>query len=147
MGAGCPITNCAVKRKGVEFCWECEENGTCEKWAKHLKLGRQYDSFKCYQTLERDVAFIREKGVARFEKEQRAREQLLTEMLDGFNDGRSKTYYCIAVTVMEPGELRKALDKAEKTAEGLDPKGKARLLHGILDGIAARQGYLLKLRK
>ncbi len=147
MGAACSIINCAVKRKGVEFCWECDDNATCEKWRKHREYGKRHDSFKCYQAQERDIAFIRGNGVVRFEKEQQAREALLEEMLRDFNDGRSKSYYCIAATVMEPGEIRKALEKARRSAEGLDPKGRAKVLHGILDGIAGRKGYLLKLRK
>jgi len=32
MAAGCPFITCAVKKKGIEFCWDCEENKTCEKW-------------------------------------------------------------------------------------------------------------------
>ena len=68
-------------------------------------------------------------------------------MLQEFNEGRSKTYYCIAATVMEIEELEAALKQARATAENLDLKGKSKLLHGILDGVAAKKQYLLKLRK
>jgi hypothetical protein len=26
MAVGCPFITCAVKKKGIEFCWDCEEN-------------------------------------------------------------------------------------------------------------------------
>lgn len=147
MGAGCSFITCAVKRKGVEFCWECDESATCEKWMKHREFGREHDSFKCYQKLEDDIAFLENNGVETFEEEQGVREEILVEMLRDFNEGRSKSYYCIAVTVMETGELREALAKAENDSSSLDIKARAKDLHSILDGIAADRGYHLKLRK
>jgi beta-mannanase len=68
-------------------------------------------------------------------------------MLDNFNDGRSKSYYCIAATVMEIKELEEAMLKAIKDSNGLDVKDKSRILHKILDGIAEKKEYNLRLRK
>jgi hypothetical protein len=48
---------------------------------------------------------------------------------------------------MEIEELEAALKQARATAENLDLKGKAKLLHSILDGVAEEKQYLLKLRK
>jgi hypothetical protein len=145
--AGCPFITCALKKKGVEFCWDCEESDTCEKWAKHRKAGKKSDSFKCYQTLEDDIAFVRKNGVTGFEKLQKKRELLLKEMLREFNEGRSKSYYCIAATVLEIAELETALAEARKRSEGLELKEKSRDLHAILDEVARQQNYVLKLRK
>ena len=148
MAVGCPFITCAVKKRGIEFCWDCEENETCEKWRKHREAGRKVDSFKCYQKLEDDIAFIHQKnGVAEFEKLQKTKEKLLKEMLQEFNDGRSKSYYCIAATVLEIEELKEALTKAKKDSIGLEIKGKSKILHSILDEIAVRMNYCLKLRK
>ena len=144
---GCPFITCAVKKKELEFCWDCKESGFCQKWLAHRECGMHGDSFKCYQTLEKDIAFIQENGVEAFERTQQAKERLLCEMLREFNDGRSKSYYCIAATVMEEDELCNALAKARENSGGLDAKAKAKLLHGILDTIAAEKHYLLKLRK
>ena len=147
MAAGCPFITCAVKRKGLEFCWDCIENESCEKWKKHRDAGREHDSFTCYQKLEDNIVFIQKKGVDEFERLQKRREELLKAMLKEFNEGRSKTYYCITATVMEIEELEAALKQARTTAENLDLKGKSKLLHGILDGFAEKKHYLLKLRK
>lgn len=62
--------------------------------------GKRHDSFKCYQTLEADISFINKHGINEFEKMQKQREYLLKEILKDFNDGRSKSYYCIAATVL-----------------------------------------------
>ncbi len=147
MGAGCPFITCALKKKGVEFCWDCEESETCEKWAKHREAGKKADSFKCYQSLEDDIAFVRKNGVEEFAETQMKRELLLNEMLREFNDGRSKSYYCIAATVLEIAELEEALSEAGKNSEGLEQKEKARVLHSILDKIASKRNCYLKLRK
>ena len=31
MAIGCPFITCAIKKKGVEFCWDCKESKTCKK--------------------------------------------------------------------------------------------------------------------
>jgi len=147
MSAGCPFITCAVKNKGVEFCWQCKENETCEKWRKHRESSKRVDSFICYQKLEDNITFIQKNGVHEFEKIQKKREDLLKEMLHEFNEGRSKSYYCIAATALEIEELEEALTKAKKDSIGLEIKGKSKVLHSILDKIAERKNYYLKLRR
>jgi hypothetical protein len=147
IAGGCPFITCALKKKGVEFCWECKESETCEKWKKHRETGKKADSFKCYQKLEEDIAFIQKNGIAEFEKTQIAREELLKEMLQEFNEGRSKSYYCIASTVLEIKELKDALRKAGQGSKGIEIKEKSNLLHSIIDEITGRKNYYLKLRK
>ena len=147
MVVGCPFITCAIKKKGIEFCWDCEQNETCEKWMKHRNAGKKVDSFKCYRKLEDDIAFIQKNGVNEFEKLQKMREKLLEEMLQEFNEGRSKSYYCIAATILEIGELKEALTKARKDSTGLEIKDKSKVFHLILDELAERKNYYLKLRK
>jgi hypothetical protein len=125
----------------------CEENSTCEKWKKRREAGKHYDSFKCYQKLEKDISFIREHGVEEFENQQKIRESLLNEMLKNFNDGRSNNYYCIAATVLKIDELQDILHRAKEQSKNLQLKEKAKLMHSMLDLKAKEKGYLLKLRK
>lgn len=114
---------------------------------KHREAGKKYDSFKCYQTLEHDISFIQERGISEFERIQISREHLLKQMLTDFNEGRSRSFYCIAATVLTVEELREALTRARKESDGLDIKGKSKVLRSILDDIAEKKGYGLKLRK
>jgi hypothetical protein len=146
MAVGCPFIRCALKKKGLEFCWDCDLSAECPRWKKHREASRRADSFVCYQMLEDNIALAQKKGVAALARLLRRKEALLDRMLAGFNEGRSKSYYCIAATVMEPGELAGAIRKARKLSKGLDLKGKARTMHEVLDSIAAEKKYLLKLR-
>jgi len=147
MGAGCPFITCALKKKGIEFCWKCKENKTCEKWMKHKESAKKADSFTCYQNLEDNIAFIQKNGVDEFEHTQKIKEHLINGMLREFNDGRSKSYCCIAATVMETGELEEALTQAHQNSDGLDIREESRVLHSVLDEIARQRNYYLKLRK
>ena len=146
MSAGCPFITCALKRKGVSFCWDCEEGDGCARWARHRALGREGDSFTSYAALESNIALAERDGIAAFLEEQRLRERLLGEMLAEFNEGRSKSYYCIAATVLTPAELREALDSARSSAE-TDVRERSRALHARLDAAAEKRGVMIALRK
>ncbi len=147
MGAPCPFHNCALKKKRVEFCGFCNENMSCVRWRKHREMGKQHDSIVCYQKLEDNIHSIQKNGMMEFEKQQKTRENVVKSMLAEFNDGRSKTFYCVAATVLEIGELEKAIEEAREKSTNLDLKTKAGIMHSILDSIAENKKYLLKLRK
>jgi hypothetical protein len=145
LGGPCPILHCAVKRS-VDFCGDCSESKTCQKWQRHREMGKRQDSFKCYQKLEDDIVFLQKYGLAEFRKSQKVREKFLWQMLDKFNEGRSKSYYCLVATILEVDEMKKALAEAKAGSKGMDIKEKAKLLHSIFDVIAQKRKYYLKLR-
>ena len=68
-------------------------------------------------------------------------------MLNEFNEGRSKSYYCIAATVMAVNELRSAVEEAATVSKSLSVKERSKKMHAILDSIALKKGYRLNLRK
>ena len=147
MGAGCPFITCSVKKKGIELCTDCPEGETCGRWARHLEASLQHDSFVCYQKLQDNIRSIRQSGIDAFEEAQERRCRLLEAMLAGFDDGRSKSFYCVAATVMEPEELERAIASAEAPASGKTPKEKAKAMRQALEEIARGKNYLLALRK
>jgi hypothetical protein len=147
MAAGCPFITCAVKRKGIEFCWECDEGTSCERWANHREFGTTRDTFVCYASLEDNIGSIRREGLAAFIGEQCERQSLLEDMLAEFNEGRSKTYYCVAATTLEPSELRSALTSARRTASGMGVRDRSKALHSLLDSAASARAVKIALRK
>jgi hypothetical protein len=150
MAVGCPFISCAIKKKEVEFCWDCPEALTCKTWKDHREFSLLHDTFKCYQTLDKDIIFEKKNGLREFLFAQTLRTDLLKKMLQDFDEGRSKSYYCIVATVFMPYEIRDALEKAWEVIEAsttLAIKEKAKLLHSILDEKAKEKGYNLKLRK
>jgi hypothetical protein len=147
MGAGCPFITCAVKKKGIELCTDCAEGETCGRWTRHRELSETIDSFVCYQKLQDNIRFIKHYGIEAFEEAQEKRCRLLEEMMAGYDDGRSKSFYCIAATVMEPEELERALVSVEASSAGAERKEKARAMRRALEEIAAEKHYNLVLRK
>ncbi len=127
MGAGCPFITCAVKKKGIELCTDCAEGETCERWTRHRELSKTMDSFVCYQKLQDNIQFIKLYGIRAFEEAQEKRCKLLEEMLARYDDGRSKSFYCLAATVMEPEELESARSLLrEELSPGKDPERESR---------------------
>jgi len=147
MAAPCPFITCAIKRKGIEFCWLCSEAENCARLKKNREFAKLHDTATCYQRIEENARFIQKNGVAEFEKQQKMREQLLRAMLAEFNEGRSKSRFCVAATVMEIGELEAVLESAREKAKGLDLKAKAEVMHTLLDEISKQRDYVPKLRK
>ncbi len=147
MGAPCPFHNCAIKRKRIGFCGFCDESATCPRWMKFREESKKRDSIVCYQKLDDNIESIQKNGLEEFEKQQITREGLLRAFLREFNEGRSKTFYCIAATVLSIDELESVLEKARKKTVGLDIAAKSEVLHSLLTEIAEDKKYFLKLRK
>jgi hypothetical protein len=147
MGASCAFLNCAFKKKGLEFCGFCPENGACEKWRKHREMGKRVDSFVSYQALEDNISFIEKNGLPEFEKQQISREKILNSMLSEFNEGRSKSLYCIAATILEIKDLEIILREARKKTYKMALKEKSQVLRELLSETAIRKKLELKLRK
>ena len=131
----------------VHHCGFCEENKTCAKWRKHRDMSKRLDSIVSYPKLEDNIVFMEKHGLLEFEQQQKTREKLLREMLVEFNEGRSKSFYCVAATVLEIGELEAVLEEAKQKAKGLDVKAKSEVMHLLLEEIANKKNYLLKFRR
>ncbi len=143
----CSFITCCVKKRNLEVCAECSEF-PCSKF----KDAGKYDSFLTYKKVIQNLNFSKEHGVEEFIEQQKKRIELLLTMLKHFDDGRSKSFYCIATTLLSIKDLKGALDNAEQKikedkSESDDTKTRAKLLKGFLNDIAAREGIELTLRK
>jgi hypothetical protein len=147
MNAGCPFHACALERRGVEFCGDCPDHEACPRWTKFRERRAKMDTVVSSQTLESDLEWTERKGLAAYDELQKERLRLLKKMLAGFNEGRSKGYYCIAAAVLDVAGLTKILAEAEKRGRGLVVKERAAILRGLLDARADKKGYELRRRK
>jgi len=85
---------------------------------------------------------VREKGIARFAAQQKRRMNFLKVMLEDFDDGRSKSFYCRAAALLDLKRLRGALHGAEEGVRKsrMDSKDKARMLRELLVEGGKREG-------
>jgi len=135
----CSFITCCVKKKKLEICAECSEF-PCKKF----KDAGKYDSFLTYRKVMPNLGFIKEHGIRKFITKQEKRIKLLEILLKYFDDGRSKSFYCIAATILPIKSIEKSLNEVEQSD---DNKTRARALKKSLNKIAVKEGIELKLRK
>ncbi len=143
----CSFITCCVKKKKLEVCAQCDEF-PCPK-SSGWDAG---DSFATHLKSISNLNFIKEHGLEKFIGQQRKRIILLETMLEQFDDGRSKSFYCIAVTLLPIVALEASLNKVEQEVKtdspGMDDiKARALALRESLNNFADKEGIKLSLRK
>ena len=88
---------------------------------------------------------IKEHGIERFVEQQRRRIKPLERMIADFDDGRSRSCYCRAAALLDLVALESSLDEAVRRMKAdhvkpNDVKTKAKILRGILDELALKEG-------
>jgi len=91
-----------------------------------------------------NLNFIKEYGIEKFVAQQKERIKLLEIMIKNFDDGRSKSFFCRAATLLDLIDLRSSLDKATQKiktdkVKQSDAKNKALILKAILNEIALKK--------
>jgi hypothetical protein len=135
----CSFITCCVKKKNLEVCAECSDF-PCAKFKSaeeynHIKESSSYPS--CKKILP-NLYFIKEYGIKKFIEQQNKRIKLLETMINKFNDGRSRSFFCRAAIFHEPAALENSIEKATKIIKSekikqTDMKSKAKILKAILD--------------
>ena len=145
---GCGFITCCVKQKGLDTCGQCNEFEFCPRVMKLLENAKHADSLLSYRPISANFAFVRQNGIEKWARRLDDKMAFLKTLLEGYNDGRSKTFYCLSVQLLPLDKLKAALAQAQKmiTPELL-PKDKAKLVREAFNGLAAKSGVELKLRK
>jgi hypothetical protein len=147
----CSYITCCVKKKNLEVCAQCEEF-PCSKFESLRIDGGEYESFATIRKVYPNMTFIRKYGLKKFIAQQSKRMRLLKTMLKSFDEGRSKSLYCLATTLLSIDVLEKSLENSrrsikENNIESDDVKSRARILRGFLEESATGVEVELKLRK
>jgi hypothetical protein len=144
----CSFITCCVKKKGLETCGECPEFPCAKFKSEEAYRATESPSYPPARKMLPNLCFIREHGTARFLRQQRRRIGLLESMLGGFDDGRSRSFYCRAAALLEPRGVEAALRRARReiNAAGFpshDAKARAKLLRALLIEHASSDGIEL----
>ncbi len=142
----CPFITCCVKKRNLEGCAQCNEF-PCSRF----KDGDRRDSFVTKQKSLSNLKLVKEGGLEQFLKQQRQRIKLLEVMLKEFNEGRSKSFYCLASTLLPIADLKASLNKAgqeirNNSVKPEDVKTRANILRRFLNSSASERGIELRLR-
>jgi hypothetical protein len=87
-------------------------------------------------------------GLARWNSLQLQKERLLRKLLEEYNEGRSRSFLCLAATLLDIDDLKTAMaeEKGNRSARS-DIKTRSKAIHAILDRMAEKRNTILALRK
>ncbi|MGB6872854.1 MAG: DUF3795 domain-containing protein [Dehalococcoidia bacterium] len=149
----CSFITCCVKKKNLEVCVECSDF-PCSKFKsdEEYQQLKESSSYPSYKKVMLNLNFMKEHGIEKFVGQQKKRIKLLETMIVNFDDGRSRSFYCKSAVLLDLTTLESSLDKAIQkiktdNIKPNDTKPKAKILKGILSGIALKEGVELIKKK
>lgn len=139
----CPILACNA-RHGVQYCCLCGEY-SCGRYAE----AGVYDSFVTHRNQLKDNEKAKAGGIAAYRAELDEKVDILQFLLNHYNDGRRKNFFCLAVNLLDLPDIREVLRRleAESPAANSPPKERAALAARLFQATAVQRGVELKLRK
>ncbi len=146
----CSFITCCVKKRGLEVCGQCPDF-PCTKFKTEDEYRRlaSSSSYPPYTNILSNLKCVKRKGIKAFVKLQKHRIDLLERMIAGYDEGRSRSFYCRAAAMLDLSSLNRSLAKAKESIEAgacgtSDIRAKAKLLRGILAAAASSEGIELK---
>jgi hypothetical protein len=137
----CSFITCCVKKKGLEVCAECSEF-PCSKFKsdEDYQQVKESSSYPSYKKVMPNLNFIKEHGIKNFLEQQRKRMKLLKTMIENFDDGKSRSFFCKTTIFVDIADLEKSLYEATKRIKTnkIKPnevKMKAKILKDIINEI------------
>jgi hypothetical protein len=137
-----------VKQRELDTCGECNEFEFCPRVIKLLQQAKHADSLLSYLTVEANFKYVRRNGIKKWDAQQQEKIAFLKTLLENYNDGRSKSFFCLSAQLIPLNKLKAALAAAqEKITPEMALKEKAKIVKGEFNGAAEKCGIELKLRK
>ncbi len=137
----CKIARCGMEHE-VAHCFECPDY-PCAAY-EHAD---DYDSFITHRNQKADLQKAREIGIEAYASEQMEKVELLETLLSGYNSGREKTLFTLAVNLLSIEDIKKTIEEGSRLPDGLSLKEKAAFASVRLREIAKENGVELKLRR
>lgn len=140
----CRIARCSLEHGGIEYCSECAEYPCAE----YLDA-EERDSFITHIRQKADLEKAGRIGIEEYSREQEEKVKALDYLMANFNDGRRKSFFCLAVNLLDLCDIRQALDQIDsyRTMPAMTAREKALHAVGVLQELAQRKGIVLKLRR
>jgi len=138
----CSILPCC-ERKNIEYCFDCDEF-PCKKY-DGADLS---DSFITHKNQFKDLEKAKRIGIEAYAGELNEKISIIEELLKNYNDGRRKSFYCIAVNLLELKDIKAVMKKIkENTTKEMSIKEKATIAVKLFEDMASQRNISTKLRK
>ena len=129
----CKIARCSIEHEKIEYCFQCG-SFPCDKYA-HID---DFDSFITHQNQMNDMGKAQQIGIPAYNAEQEEKRKILDFLLASYNDGRRKNLFCIAVNLLEIGEIENILQAVKSDKE----LNRSVLIGGIFIAIMPTTAYI-----
>lgn len=139
----CAIVRCSSRHGEVEYCIQCQDY-PCSRYEQVPPK----DSFLTYQNLLENHQMAMEDGLASYVNQLSQRIELLEELLQGYNDGKSKNFFCLATNLLPLQDLQMLMEqlREDTTLILLEPKNRTKKVRAMLEQLALQHSLTLKLR-
>ncbi|MCR2024455.1 DUF3795 domain-containing protein [Anaerotruncus colihominis] len=139
----CAIARCSLGRGGIEFCCDCIEYPCAQYQAM-----TEYDSFLSHRHMAHDLARLQQIGLDAYRAELEEKIKILHTLLDGYNDGRRKTFFCTAVALLDLDVIRDVMDQlTQQENDEMVAREKAACAARLFEEAAKQRKIVLKLCK
>ncbi len=139
----CAIARCSQQHGGIEYCFLCDKY-PCEKYDGI----DAFDSFITHRNQLKDFEKVKKIGLECYQSELEEKMKILKFLLENYNDGRRKSFFCIAVNLLELQDLKNVVNEIEERTKPDSPiKENAALAAEVFQAMAAERGIVLKLNK
>lgn len=140
---GCPIARCSMEHGGYNYCAECDKY-PCLKYDGIT----EYDSFITHRNQLSDMKIANSIGLNVYRKMLEQKAVILKHLLDNFNDGRRKTFFCLAVNLLDLQDIQTVMEQIKNTvSEEISLKERAAVAVKCFENTARQKGIILKLSK
>jgi len=144
----CGFITCCVKQRNLETCAQCTDWEGCDRIAKNLEAAKYHDSFISYRPLADNFAFIQKNGIEEFARLEMEKQKFLRHLIDNYDEGRSKSFYCTSCQLVPLDSLKKVMADVEASmTKATSIKEKAKIVRASITSLANYLQIDLKLRK
>jgi hypothetical protein len=140
----CAVITCNKKHENVEFCFQCSLY-PCKKYRKPGKA----DSFISYRNVITDFKKASRKGIDKYKIELDEKVRILEFLIKNYNDGKRKSFYCVAVNLLDLLDIRSIMEQIDRkiSRQDMDMKEIIKSVIDLFESRATGKGIALKLRK
>lgn len=137
----CKIAKCSIQHGRLEYCSQCSEF-PCDKYVKT----EEYDIFITHRNWKQDFEKMKEMGVESYNSQQREKLEILRVLLEHYNDGRRKSFFCLAVNLLDLEDLKIVMKHLMEGNQQEDFTQKEKSVYAVkqLQSIGEQRGISLK---
>lgn len=137
----CPIAPCSVRHGNVDYCYQCSEY-PCKRYDG---IDR-HDSLISHRNQKKDLAKAKEIGIDAYLAEQREKKEILTRLLEKYDDGEKDVFFCLSVNMLPVDDLHFVMEQADTQEDIMSLHEKAEYIEKCLRERAAMKDIPLELR-